>query len=279
MVLSCQPRFQEDANLFPVSGGNAPSYAQLGLPVLPDSASPQQFKLINEWIHLCDTSHNCASAREQEGHIDSMPTRVIFVGTVENPCLRLIETRNNTWDKYIALSHCWGNLKNVQRFITSASNFDSRKDEIPLDEMPKTFQDAVRVTRALGVAYLWIDSLCIIQEDEEDWEVESAKMQEVFSSAYCTIAASSARSSLDGFLGDRTPRSCATIHTSQGPVLYLAEAIDDFRGHVEQSVLNSRGWVLQERALSRRTIHFTSTQTYWECGHGIYCETLAQLRK
>ncbi|RSL56431.1 hypothetical protein CEP54_008829 [Fusarium duplospermum] len=207
-----------------------------------------------------------------------MPTRVLHVGTVDNPCLRLVETGDSIRGKYIALSHCWGKLKSEQKFVTSADNLDNRKEEIAFDEMPRSFQDAVRTTRALGVAYLWIDSLCIIQEDKADWEAESGKMEEVFSSAYCTIAASSARSSLDGFLGDRIPRACVTVHTSQGPMLYLAEAIDDFQAHVEQSVLNSRGWVLQERALSRRTIHFTSTQVYWECGQGIHCETLAQLR-
>ncbi|WAO87250.1 Protein kinase domain-containing protein [Fusarium falciforme] len=261
-----------------VSRDNPPSYAQLGLPILPELGSQQQFKLLNEWINLCDTTHNCTSVQGHEGHVGSMPTRVLHVGTVENPCLRLVETGDSIRDKYIALSHCWGKLSKEQKFVTSADNLDNRKEDIPFDEMPKSFQDAVIVTRDLGVSYLWIDSLCIIQEDEADWEVESAKMEEVFSSAYCTIAASSAQSSLEGFLGDRVSRACVTIHLSQGPVLYLAEAIDDFQGHVEQSVLNSRGWVLQERALSRRTIHFTSTQTYWECGQGIYCETLARLQ-
>ncbi|KAI8304104.1 hypothetical protein K4K59_012923 [Colletotrichum sp. SAR11_240] len=101
-------------------------------------------------------------------------------------------------------------------------------------------------------------------------------MEDVFSSAYCTIAASSATSSLDGFLLNRAQRASIGIRTPQG-TLYLAEAIDDFEAHVEQGVLNTRGWVLQERALSRRTIHFTSTQVYWECGEGVHCETLAEL--
>lgn len=261
------------------SGDNAPSHAQLGLPILPELGKQQQFKLLDRWIHLCDTTHNCNSVQKHKGHVDSMPTRVLHVGTVENPCLRLVETGDSIKNKYIALSHCWGKLSKEQKFVTSADNLDNRKGDIPFDEMPKNFQDAVRATRSLGVTYLWIDSLCIIQEDEADWEVESAKMEEVFSSAYCTIAASSAQSSLEGFLGDRAPRAYVTVHPKQGGVLYLAEAIDDFQGHVEQSVLNSRGWVLQERALSRRTLHFTSIQVYWECGQGIYCETLAQLLK
>ncbi|KAJ4865530.1 heterokaryon incompatibility protein (HET) domain-containing protein [Trichoderma breve] len=151
------------------------------------------------------------------------------------------------------------------------------KKNIPYRALPKTFQDAVTVTRALGVPYLWIDSLCIIQEDEKDWETEAIRMEEVFSFAYCTIAASRGTSSLSGFLGKRKPRAYAKIQTSGGP-LYLAEAIDDFHADVEQSELSKRGWVLQERALSCRTIYFTATQIYWECGQGICCETLVALR-
>lgn len=97
-------------------------------------------------------------------------------------------------------------------------------------------------------------------------------------SAYLTIAATSAQASTEGFLTERCHRSWATISSANGS-LHLAEAIDNFEADVERGVLNTRGWVLQERALLRRTIHFTSTQVYWECGRGIHCETLAQLRK
>lgn len=87
-------------------------------------------------------------------------------------------------------------------------------------------------------------------------------METFSSNAYCTIAASSATSSLAGFLGERGQRDVTR-----------AEYIDNFRADVENSVLSSRGWLFQERALSRRTIYFTSTQIYWECGNGIVCET------
>jgi hypothetical protein len=193
--------------------------------------------------------------------------------------LKLVETRQEgVIDRYIALSHCWGKLTREERFCTYVENIESLKQHIPFDELPRTFRDAVTVTRALNVRYLWIDSLCIIQENKHDWNVEASKMENVFNFAYCTIAASSSTSSLDGFLTRRKKRATIGIGPPNGP-LYLAEAIDDFQKDVEQGVLSTRGWVLQERALSRRTIHFTSTQVYWECGQGIQCETLAQLRK
>lgn len=214
-----------------------------------------------------------------------LPTRLIDVGKDDFEPIRLVETRPASVQvppvtgPYIALSHRWGELNPEQRFCTHEDNIEQRKTYIGYDSLPRTFQDAVRITRALRVRYLWIDSLCIIQEDPDDWATESGRMGEVFSNAYCTIAASSASSSLTGFLGPRRPRDVIQLSTPDGVPLYLAEAVDDFRADVEHSILSSRGWVLQERALSRRTIYFTSTQVYWECGKGVVCETLAQLRK
>ncbi|KAK0763517.1 hypothetical protein N5P37_002894 [Trichoderma harzianum] len=255
------------------ASGFVPTYAQCGLPYLPESPNTQ-FRLLNQWIRLCDETHDCMPLQETAAISNNMPTRVI---DVRHDSIRLVETSNMTNDHYVALSHYWGKLKKEERFCTYAHNIEALKMNIPYKALPKTFQDAVTVTRALGIPYLWIDSLCIIQEDEKDWELEAARMEEVFSFAYCTIAASRGTSSLSGFLGKRRPRAYAKIQTSGGP-LYLAEAIDDFHADVEQSELSKRGWVLQERALSRRTIYFTATQIYWECGRGIFCESLAALR-
>jgi hypothetical protein len=179
----------------------------------------------------------------------------------------------------MALSHCWGKLRDDEKFCASLRNLQELKTAINFDRLPKTFQDAVIVTKGLGLRYLWIDSLCIIQDDHEDWEREAARMEQVFSLAYCVIGASSARSSLDGFLGDRPSRHCVQIEASGAGTLYVCPAIDDFRRDVELGELNKRGWVFQERVLARRSIYFTSTQVYWECGAGVHCETLGRLHK
>ncbi|KAF4337521.1 serine threonine kinase [Fusarium beomiforme] len=256
--------------------GQAPPQAQLGLPILPEVGSTQQFRLLSRWIHLCDATHDCMVNQPHTEKV--MPTRVIDVGTSLSPSLRLVETSGTGLNaRYLALSHCWGRLTREETFCTYKDTLKSLKEAIPFDKLPRTFRDAVTVTRGLNIQYLWIDSLCIIQEDSADWQAESGKMEDVFNSAYCTIAASSSTSSLDGFLNAREERAVIGIQTPKGP-LYLAEAIDDFHKHVEQGILNTRGWVFQERALSRRTIHFTSKQVYWECGQGVHCETLAQLQ-
>lgn len=100
------------------------------------------------------------------------------------------------------LSHCWGlpTEDEKKRFCTTRENYQDRLQGFSLLELSKTFQDAVEVTRRLQKKYLWIDALCIIQGDDGDWNTEARAMEHVFSSAYCTIAAFSARGWSDGFL-------------------------------------------------------------------------------
>lgn len=226
-----------------------------------------------------------------------LPTRLIEVGEAgDNSSVRLVvnpptTADDPTRDRYAALSHCWGAVgKDVYSRLlkTNRHAFETR---ILVERLPKMFQDAITATRGLEIRYLWIDSLCIIQDDDDDWAAESKTMEDVYSLAHVTLAASSAPSSLVGFI-ERPDRAFAVVPNPNAEdgdgggdgdgsrsLLYVAEAIDNFQTHVEDAELNTRAWVLQERALSRRTIHFTSTQVYWECGQGVHCETLAQLRK
>jgi hypothetical protein len=257
---------------------NPPSLAQLGFPVLPEHGSPIQFALLNEWLRVCDETHDCQIKQAKEGS-NALPTRVIDVGDQQHPRIRLLDGNSGRQGRYVALSHRWGKLHEAEKFCTYDHNIANFRKGIEFDLLPKTFQDAVRITRGLKIQFLWIDSLCIIQDNPSDWETESERMEDVFSSAYCTIAASSANSSVDGFLGARKQRECVTLSSAKFGTLYVCKAIDNFQEDVERSELNKRGWVLQERALSRRTIHFTTTQVYWECGKYVHCETLAKLRK
>jgi hypothetical protein len=249
---------------------------QLGFPKLHDPGSPIHIKVLAEWIHNCDIGHVCCPKQEY-----FLPTRVIDVGGLDSTTVRLLcGTRGQTSPgRYFALSHRWGSSSQHRMFCTENSNIENHKRGIKVTDLPQTFQDAILVTRALSVQYLWIDSICIIQNDAQDWEIESRLMEQVFSCAYVTIAASCASGTEDGFLKPRPVRECVALEKGNGSYLYLCDAIDDFRRDVDQGELNKRGWVLQERALSRRTIYFTETQTYWECGEGVRCETLTKMSK
>jgi Heterokaryon incompatibility protein (HET) len=270
----------------------APSEIQIGFPKLPEVGSPIYFKLLQEWLRVCDKEHSCLvgsdGCRESDG---LLPTRVIDVGDSKSPnSLQLYETSKGEQARYVALSHSWGKLKDSERekFCTYICNVDKRRKGINWDDLPKTFQDAVTVTRRLGVRFLWIDSICIIQShkncsecsENEDWDIECKKMGEYFRSAYCTIAATSAKNAKEGFLECRSDIEWVKVpSTSESPPWDFCGAIDDFHRDVEEADLNKRGWVLQERVLSRRIIHFTSTQAYWECGKGVRCETLVSMEK
>ncbi|KAI1421811.1 hypothetical protein F5Y12DRAFT_787236 [Xylaria sp. FL1777] len=259
----------------PGTGSHTFQGAQLGLPKLPDHGSPEQFLLLKEWIRVCDSTHETChrldTEEADEKPVSAMPTRLVELG---NP-LRLVESGCIKPSPYVALSHCWGKTEILR---TTTKNITQFMKSIDSSSLPKTFVDAIQVTGGIGIKYLWIDSLCIIQDSKDDWEHESAQMEQVFSSAYCTIAASSSKSSVEGFLHNRSPRPCVQLETKGIGRLYVCRNIDNFRRDVDLGELNSRGWVLQERALSRRTIFYTTTQVYWECGAGVHCETLARLK-
>jgi hypothetical protein len=104
-------------------------------------------------------------------------------------------------------------------------------------------------------------------------------MEMVFSSAYCTLAASSAKSSNEGFLERQPSGQPLQVETENGDRLYVSKEVDSFLEDVEKAPVNGRGWVLQERILSRRTIHFCSKQTYFECGGGVYCENFTRMKR
>ncbi|OHW99994.1 HET domain-containing protein, partial [Colletotrichum incanum] len=243
--------------------------------------------ILLEWIKTCDDTHP-SSADEL-----FLPTRLLAIGNEHVSRVRLICSHHEgvlKTDRYVALSHRWGPPDQEQppevKFVsTTKENIDKIMNEGVDDvDLPKTFRDAIAITRKLKVKYLWIDSLCIIQktgkdddaEAKTDWEQEAKLMEKVFSSAYFTIAASCADHKFHGFLQPRTPRRFVTMRSDDRAQFHVCEVIDNFDLDVEQGKLNKRAWVLQERALSRRTIHFAQNQTYWECGEGIRCETFTK---
>ncbi|RDL32976.1 uncharacterized protein BP5553_08415 [Venustampulla echinocandica] len=261
----------------PVNNNNI---VQVGVPNLYSIASPflgggsPYFELLRQWLKDCDEHHgNCAVVQAR-----CKPTRVLFVGNTDPNKVKLCEPTSPI--DYIALSHCWGKPSDEDKknYSTTSTNYKARLDEFPLNHLPKTFRDAVHVTRELGMKYLWIDSLCIIQGDNGDWEKESKQMQNIFASAYCTIAASSATSWDEGFLKRESGHNSIRIKDIYGQQISISDNIDDFENDVEKAQLNQRGWVVQERVLSRRIIHFTEKNSYWECGEGVRCENFAKLK-
>jgi hypothetical protein len=247
---------------------------------------PTQFALLRAWLRWCDQSHHCNKHKSESK--PALPTRVLYVGDPKDPdynpdSVCLVWGAKAGSQEYVALSHCWGNLSEEKReaYCTTQDNIDRRGGGFSVSELPETFQDAVKVTRELGILYLWIDSLCIIQYGDggKDWRSESGQMESVFSGAYCTIAATAAAHSDEGFLKRRTSFESIYVQDASGRQFYITTDVDDFDNDVDKAQLNTRAWVMQEGVLARRTIHFSAKQTYWECGKGVYCENLTMLER
>lgn len=238
------------------------------------------------WLHECDTHSQHSECRlATKGYYTSrdsaltMPTRVIDVGSDQSNMVRLCQPVTSVSKEWIALTHLWGN---GPHYATTRANFHSHMEGIDLVSFPATFRDAVTVTRALGLRYLWIDSLCIIQDSHEDINQEIMNMEDVYSRAYCVIAASCSTGHHSNFLKPRYDRDFVALHHSNADSaanFYVCEMTDDFQTHVLNGALNKRAWVMQEHALARRTIFFTEYQAYWECGLGVRCETLSSMHK
>lgn len=243
----------------------------VGLPFLSKPGSDMQFQIIREWLGYCEAQHACyVPPNDLE---TELPTRVIDVGSPNDENIRLFVSKGSR-GRYIALSHKWGTSRPMR---TLRGNIDKLSERIDFTHLPKTFQDVVLVTRKLGIRYLWIDSLCIVQDDEEDWRREAQQMANIFRQAYCTIAAASASGSSDGFLNPRTERRWFKLSDKEDDnptYLYASEVVANFNRDVVDGPLNERAWVFQERTLSSRIIHFTTEQIYLECGYGCICENM-----
>lgn len=155
---------------------------------------------------------------------------------------------------------------------------DARRNGFHLSDAPQTFVDAVHLTRRLGLRYIWIDGLCICQNDTEDWARESGRMTDVYSNAHIVLAAGRSKDSTSGIFHRREPRRTAEIDLPGG---YNGIHATLLSPHSQYFVLGpefgkqplaARGWALQERVLARRVLHYTSRQMYFECEREIVAE-------
>lgn len=170
--------------------------------------------------------------------------------------------------RYVCLSYCWGKSEFV---MTTTETLESHRRGIAITSLPQTFQDAIRVCQALGVQYLWIDALCIIQkqEDNDDWKKESVQMSDIYRNSYLTIAAVSSNSVHGGCFNrpeDGVRNGPVMMrHIKHFPNNPFSEQNPDFP-------LLERAWAYQERMLSPRTLYFGRQELLWDCQSHRACE-------
>jgi len=243
-------------------------------PLARDISSDFCFELASYWLRTCLKTHGLKC----QSPLVKLPTRVLDVGGLGDAYCRLHCSKGKLGD-WFTLSHCWGGKVPM---ITTLGNFEARCEGMLLNDLPQTFQDAILITRKLGYQYLWIDSLCIIQDSKRDWEEESGKMADVYACAVLNISADSSANPYEGIfspangkkmfdsLGRFTNRPSRPQLTLQSVKRGIQSTVyvRPRNGNVPidvASVLQERAWVFQEAALSHRRLRYTTDGLRWSC--------------
>ena len=161
--------------------------------------------------------------------------------------------------------------------MTATKNIPEHQQAIKMETLPATLRDAVTITRLLGFRYLWIDALCILQDNLEDWNREAARMCSVYESAVLSLSILDSESSISGFLRPRDIQN--TLVTVIGTNLGIRPPVSRPQQSIPGSHLETRAWTMQERILAPALLHFGSDQLYWECCAGLASETHPEIRE
>ncbi|KAH7313541.1 heterokaryon incompatibility protein-domain-containing protein [Stachybotrys elegans] len=223
-------------------------------------------RLGKNWLKDCENHETCLASLPQRHNV-KLPTRVLDLtgspdvpSTLEDVVIKLKECREGELGTYTALSYCWGTEPDFH-FKTTTENLDKHKQSIDFASLPLTQREAILATLYLGIRYLWIDSVCIVQDSAHDWEVESAQMGSVYANACLTLAATSSDSPKEGLLNPFQGAQCVKIHGETAMIrMETHRTIDK-----ASEPLNTRGWTLQEAVLASRLVCFGREQWLWKC--------------
>ena len=256
-----------------------------------DPSTEASFGIVKQWINTCHRKHDVCHDRSVPSSFTELPKRLLSLGTQNQRTAKIIEVSDLNV-RYTALSYCWG--KRVFMKLTSHT-INRLKSGVSIRALPKTFQQAITITKQLDVAFIWIDALCIVQDSAQDWNTESSKMGPVYANAYLTLSAAAGPDAHHGFLKARVDDTYAfTLRRVESDnhesiMVRVREATiqdqDSLRRLHENFLagglyeLNNsenptftRGWCLQERLLAIRVLHFTHCEFIWECATVTSCE-------
>jgi Heterokaryon incompatibility protein (HET) len=229
-----------------------------------NAGSEASFQLVRRWIANCRRDHDCSN----EITDPPLPTRVL---DVSGATLKLVSGESKR-SRYICLSHRWGQDQIVK---TTHSNINNHYQQILWDTLSKTFQDAVSFCRRLGIAYLWIDSLCIVQDVLSDWQREALKMASIYRQSYLTLCATRAVDGTSGLFTDTSDCMLKGSNSNEANFqIFARQSIKHmmYEFDAKSFPLLERGWVYQERFLSPRVLHFGPHELVWECTEEVDCE-------
>lgn len=240
---------------------------------IPSSAR-QSFFRAAIWLRCCLSEHKTLECSQT--HAAGMPTRLLFVGKGLGQ-VRLVECDGKEVP-YFALSYCWGTSPHVS---TTKASYIQQLRRVAGEFLPRTCRDAIELTRALGYSWLWIDSLCIIQDDRDEWHHEASRMGEIYRNAVLTVSATNSSHVGFGCFHDRPETRTFKNRLRQGDECPSHVLVREPSVHSnlmttprseEEWPLFRRAWCLQERLMSTRVLHFTASELAWECRTSAACE-------
>ncbi|KAK5658442.1 hypothetical protein OQA88_1831 [Cercophora sp. LCS_1] len=255
------------------------------LEIVANAGSDKAFDRVSFWYNRCLALHSKCKPPQPE----FTPTRVLDLSTTSQDGILVLNTEDRSQTEslgpYACLSYCWGqDLDGVVK--TTRASLSTFQRGIDVATLPKTIRDAIRVCENLGLSYLWVDSLCIVQDDADDWARESEQMCEIYSNSHITVAAGSASSAKEGFLGEQvfgSPSWQREFKTTFGgrcrdadgdKMLIRIPGCDSLDRPCSrpETPLETRGWTLQEMVLPSRVLHYTGHELAWECNTEHFCE-------
>ncbi|KAL1393077.1 heterokaryon incompatibility protein-domain-containing protein [Phyllosticta capitalensis] len=252
------------------------------LHVFPLSASTdslETFAQLRDWLDICLRTHERCIFGNSSAFLPSRllklwntPTGKKFSLVLQDDCPP--DTR------YMTLSHCWGDAP-ADKLRLLNENYHTLQQGQSLSSLPPTFRDAFDIVDKLNIQYLWIDRLCIFQDSKEDWSNESAAMQDVYRHSFLNVSAHGAFDDRDGCFFDRDgsqthlPGMKIDLGSCQRPQHFTCKAsIACYINHLtSKGSIVDRGWILQERLLAPRVVHFGRKEILWECNTSNSCES------
>lgn len=240
---------------------------------LPMWSFDEKMAVMRNWIA------HCKSRCHPETLDRTLPTRLLDLDSSRGGSqdVRLVYSKDvprSNGCEYAALSHCWGSPDRPP-LETQTTSLDNMLRNIPFESLPANYRDAVHVVRGLGIGYLWIDSLCIVQDSLEDWERESLRMVDVYEQAHVTIIVATGNCCHDGFLNPKVdqrvqiPYSSSMASSTIKDTYYLREDYDTNQDILD-STWNQRGWTLQENSFSPRRLYFTKNSFSFSCDSDLH---------
>jgi hypothetical protein len=245
------------------AGGDNPDDCpiQLARLLFPDSGSPECLSLARLWLQECRTKHVRCKRQIQ---VARRPSRVIDL-CVDPPLLVCVTDKHL---EYMALSYSWGG--ETALMLTMKSERDFFNQGIPKAALPPTISDFLMVTRAMGIQYAWVDSLCIQQDSKQDFLSETTKMRDIYKGAVMTVQGSKAAKISDRLFHSRDVSSVISLswNTESGKcsdTIHLQETSQALKCRLNDSPVNTRGWCLQESLLAVRSLWIGEQQMVFEC--------------